>query len=62
MTLYCAQQGYVSKVDQIWKNDKIKNLLKNYVIVKRIDNFSRWEHTKTGNLLLYKKIKINLNN
>ena len=39
------------------ENDKIKNLLKNYVIVKRIDNFSRWEHTKTGNLLLYKKIK-----
>lgn len=39
------------------ENDKIKNLLKNYVIIKRIDNFSRWEHTKTGNLLLYKKNK-----
>ena len=39
------------------ENNKIKDLLKSYVIVKRIDNFSRWEHVKPGNLLLYKKIK-----
>ena len=39
------------------ENKKIKNLLKNYEIVKTINNFSRWEHTKIGNLLLYKKIK-----
>lgn len=38
-------------------NNKIKDLLRNYTVVKRIDNFSRWEHTKSGNLLLYKKIK-----
>jgi 4-amino-4-deoxy-L-arabinose transferase-like glycosyltransferase len=38
-------------------NNKIKDLLKNYSVVKRVDNFSRWEHTKPGNLLLYKKIK-----
>ena len=39
------------------ENKKIKNLLKNYEIIKTINNFSRWEHTKIGNLLLYKKIK-----
>ena len=39
------------------ENKKIKNLLKNYKIIKTINNFSRWEHTKIGNLLLYKKIK-----
>jgi hypothetical protein len=38
-------------------NNKIKDLLKNYSVVKRVDNFSRWEYTKPGNLLLYKKIK-----
>ena len=28
------------------ENKKIKNLLKNYEIIKTINNFSRWEHTK----------------
>lgn len=38
-------------------NDRIKEMLKKYKIVKRINNFSKWEHTKIGNLLLYKKLK-----
>ena len=38
-------------------NDKIKKVLKNYKIIKKINNFSKWEHNKPGNLLLYKKLK-----
>ena len=38
-------------------NEMIKKILSNYVLVKKINNFSKWEHTKEGNLLLYKKLK-----